>query len=115
MMMRLAALAASIQLFGPAAVFAQHDAALAARGEAVYTAQKCAVCHSVAGKGNQKGALDSVGSKLSAEEIRMWIMSAPEMATKTKASRKPAMKAYTNIPKDDLEALVAYLQSLKKK
>jgi mono/diheme cytochrome c family protein len=102
-------------LLGAGAAFAQHDAALAARGEKVYAAQKCAVCHSVAGKGNQKGALDGVGSKLSADEIRMWIVSAPEMATKTKATRKPLMKAYTTLPKDELEALVVYLQSLKKK
>ena len=35
------------------------------------------------------------------------------MATKTKAERKPVMKAYPNLPKDDLDGLVAYLQSLK--
>ena len=31
----------------------------------------------------------------------------------TKATRKPDMKAYT-LPKDDVDALVAYLASLKK-
>jgi mono/diheme cytochrome c family protein len=86
----------------------------AAQGEKVYGAQKCAVCHSIAGKGNQKGSLDGVGTKLSADEIRMWIVSAPEMAVKTKATRKPVMKAYAAIPKSDLDALVAYMQSLKK-
>lgn len=103
-------------LIAPAlAAFAQHDAALAAKGEKVYVAQKCATCHSIGGKGNQKGTLDGVGTKLSADEIRMWITSAPEMTAKTKAARKPAMKAYANIPKDELEALVMYLQSLTKK
>ena len=34
------------------------------RGMQVYAAQKCSVCHSIAGKGNKKGALDDVGSKL---------------------------------------------------
>jgi len=71
-------------------------------------------CHSIAGK-SQKGPLDGVGSRVSADEIRKWIVSAPEMAKKTKASRKPAMKAYNNIAKDELEALVVYLQSLEKK
>jgi hypothetical protein len=36
------------------------------------------------------------------------------MTTKTKAARKPPMKAYANLPNDDVDALVAYLQSLKK-
>lgn len=108
-------LSAMVAFVAPAAAFAQHDAALAVRGEKVYAAQKCAVCHSIAGKGNQKGSLDGVGTKLSADEIRMWIVSAPEMTAKTKAARKPAMKAYTNLPKDELEALVAYMQILTKK
>jgi hypothetical protein len=36
------------------------------------------------------------------------------MTAKTKATRKPEMKSY-NLPKEDLDALVAYLSSLKKK
>src|SRR5262245_22122925 len=38
------------------------DAAKIARGQQVYVAQKCAVCHSIAGKGNAKGTLDGVGA-----------------------------------------------------
>ena len=30
----------------------------------VYEQQKCSVCHSIEGKGNKKGPLDGVGSKL---------------------------------------------------
>ena len=85
------------------------------KGKQVYTAQKCQVCHSVAGVGNKKGALDGVGVKLKEDEIRLWITAAPEMAAKAKIDRKPPMKAYPNLPKDDLDALVAYLTSLKKK
>jgi cytochrome c553 len=85
----------------------------AEKGKEVYTAQKCSICHSVAGVGNKKGPLDDVGSKLSAGDIRSWITSAPDQATKAKAERKPAMKAYT-LSKDDLDNLVAYLQALKK-
>jgi mono/diheme cytochrome c family protein len=85
------------------------------RGMKVYTDQKCAVCHSIAGKGNPKGALDDVGSRLTADDIRMWIVSPAEMTKKTKAERKPPMRAYPNLPKDDLDGLVAYVQSLKKK
>jgi mono/diheme cytochrome c family protein len=84
------------------------------RGQQVFAAQKCSICHSIAGEGNKKGPLDGVGAKLSADEIRQWITNAPDMAAKAKAERKPAMKAFTTLPKDELDDLVAYLQSLKK-
>ena len=85
-----------------------------AQGEKIFTDQKCTLCHSIAGKGNAKGPLDDVGSKLSADEIRAWITDAKAMTAKTGAARKPEMKHYT-LPKEDVDALVAYLSSLKKK
>jgi mono/diheme cytochrome c family protein len=94
--------------------FAQ-DAATIEKGKQVYTAQKCQACHSVGGVGNKKGALDDVGTRLKAADIRQWITAAPEMAAKAKAERKPLMKAYPNLAKDDLDALVSYLASLKNK
>lgn len=90
------------------------DAAVLARGQKVYAAQKCAICHSVAGVGNKKGPLEGVGSKLSSDEIHQWIVNAPVMAAKAASARKPAMKAYASLATDDLAALVAYLQTLKK-
>jgi mono/diheme cytochrome c family protein len=95
-------------------VMASAQSAAIERGQNVYVAQKCNVCHSIAGVGNKRGALDEVGTKLSADEIRQWIVDAPAMAAKTKADRKPPMKAYATLPKEDLDALVAYMQSLKK-
>jgi hypothetical protein len=62
---------------------------------------------------HRKGKLDDVGSKLSADDIHAWIVDAKGMTAKTKATRKPDMKQYT-LPKDDVDALVAYLSSLKK-
>jgi mono/diheme cytochrome c family protein len=98
----------------PAASLASAQApAQVEHGQKVFTAQKCAVCHSIAGQGNKKGTLDGVGAKLSADETRQWIVNAPAMAAKTKAERKPPMKAYATLPKEELDALVAYLQSLK--
>ena len=84
------------------------------KGKQIYTAQKCQACHSVAGAGNKKGVLDDVGVRLKEDDIRQWIVAAPDMAAKAKADRKPPMKAYT-LPKEDVDALVAYLVSLKKK
>jgi mono/diheme cytochrome c family protein len=83
-------------------------------GQKVYTAQKCGICHSIAGKGNKNGPLDDVGSKLTPEEIRQWITDAPAMTAKSKATRKPPMKAYGALAKEDVDALVSYLQTLKK-
>ena len=106
---RLAAILLGAVVFSAANAAAQSVEA----GQKVYMAQKCNVCHSIGGVGNKKGALDGIGAKMSADEIRMWITDAPAMAAKTKADRKPPMKAYM-LPKEDLDALVAYLASLKK-
>jgi mono/diheme cytochrome c family protein len=84
------------------------------QGDKVFAEQKCTLCHSVGGKGNPKGPLDDVGDKLSAGDIREWITDAKGMTAKTKATRKPEMKAYT-LPKEDVDALVAYLSTMKKK
>jgi len=94
--------------------YAQNTASVD-RGMKVYADQKCSVCHSIAGKGNAKGMLDDVGSRLTAEEIRSWIVSPAEMTKKTNAPRKPPMRAYANLPKEDLDGLIAYMMSLKKK
>ena len=99
---------------GGSAALAQSQAEVE-RGVKIYGDQKCAVCHSVAGKGNPKGALDDVGRRLTAEEIRAWIVNPAEMTKKAKAERKPPMRAYPNLAKEDLDALVAYMASLKKK
>jgi mono/diheme cytochrome c family protein len=84
-----------------------------AAGAKLFVDQKCSLCHSIAGKGNAKGALDDVGIKPAAD-IRAWLEDANAMTTKTGATRKPAMKQYT-LAKADVDALVAYLLTLKKK
>jgi mono/diheme cytochrome c family protein len=105
-------LAAGMFCVAVAAPAAAQD--LKAKGEKLFVDQKCTLCHSVAGKGNAKGPLDEVGSKDSAADIRAWITDANAMTAKTGATRKPAMKQFT-LEKDDVDALVAYLTTLKKK
>jgi mono/diheme cytochrome c family protein len=90
------------------------DTAKIDHGIKVYAKQKCNVCHSIEGKGAKKGPLDGVGSKLTEEEVREWLVNAPEMTKKTKSTRKPVMKNYKHLPKEDVDALVAYMMSLKK-
>ena len=113
-MLRTLALMLLATFVGATAATAQTAAAVE-RGQKVYAAEKCSVCHSIADKGNKRGPLDDVGSRLSADDIRAWIVSAPEMTAKTKAQRKPLMKSYSHLPKEDVDALVAYMASLKKK
>lgn len=80
-----------------------------AKAKAVYAAQKCAMCHSIDGAGNKNRPLDGVGSTLTPEEIKKWIVSPKELKADTK------MKAYPSLPAEDLDALVSWLSSLKKK
>ena len=100
----------TVAALGAAPAFAQGDAA---KGATVYGAQKCQMCHSIAGKGG-KLALDGVGSKLSAADIQEWITHPADAAKKHKSTAKPPMRAYASLPKADLDNLVAYMLSLKK-
>lgn len=109
--MRATVIALTMCLGIPLAAAAQD--AKVTKGAEVYAAQKCAMCHSIGDKGNKKGPLDGVGSKLSAADVRAWMTDAKAMAAKAKATRKPEMKVYT-LPNEDLDALVAYMMSLKK-
>jgi mono/diheme cytochrome c family protein len=82
------------------------------QGSALFTSQKCTLCHAVAGKGNKKGALDDVGARLKADEIRAWLTTPDAMREKTKATRTPAMKD-PKLAKDQVDALVAFLSAQK--
>jgi mono/diheme cytochrome c family protein len=99
-------------LGGAARVFAAGQDAAA--GQKVYAAQKCQVCHSIAGKGGKASPLDGVGGKLSADEIRHWIVDPVDAAAKAKSTKKPPMQnKYSKLPAADIDGLVAYIQTLK--
>jgi len=86
----------------------------AKRGQEVYAAQKCSLCHAIAGKGGKANPLDGVGAKLTADDIRQWITHPTEMTAKAKSTKKPPMpNKYGTLPAADLDALVAYMASLK--
>jgi mono/diheme cytochrome c family protein len=98
---------------GAAPVLAGDDAQIK-KGAEVYAAQKCQMCHAIAGKGGKANPLDGVGKKLSAEDTKAWILTPVEMTAKAKSTKKPPMPAkYGSLPAADVDALVAYLQSLK--
>jgi len=90
------------------------NAELVKKGQEVYDAQKCSMCHGIAGKGSKMNPLDGVGAKLSAEDIRTWITDPATMTAKAKSTKKPPMpKKWSTLPAAELDALVAYMQSLK--
>jgi mono/diheme cytochrome c family protein len=90
-------------------------AAQIAEGAKVFAAQKCSICHSIAGVGNKKLPLDGVGAKLTSDQIREWITHPVEAAKKADSTAKPPMRAYPKLAKPELDALVAYMKSLDKK
>jgi mono/diheme cytochrome c family protein len=107
-------IASVVVVLSASTAFAQ-DPKLIEQGQQLYGTHKCSMCHAVAGKGNKAGTLDDVGSRLSDEDIRQWLINPRAMEAKTKATRKPLMPSYQKLTKDELEALVAYLKSLTKK
>ncbi len=101
-------------LIASAGIAKAQDAAQVKKGQEVYAAQKCSVCHAIAGKGGKANPLDGVCKKLSADEIRAWIVTPTEATAKAKSTKKPPMPAkYGKLPAADIDAMVAYMVSLK--
>jgi cytochrome c553 len=86
-----------------------------AAGKALYDKLKCGTCHEAEGKGNKKQPLDGINKKMTTAQIRMWIASPAEM--EAKLPKKPPVKMSsmmkTKLSDPDVDALVAYVQSLK--
>jgi mono/diheme cytochrome c family protein len=116
MLMKNILLTSVVAIAGMAAPLAAagQDAAAIKTGQQVYGAQKCQICHAIAGTGNKNNPLDKVGAKLSAAEIREWIVNPVEMTKKTNSTKKPPMPAkYAKLAPAEIDGLVAYMQSLK--
>lgn len=77
------------------------------RGRAVYDETGCATCHIVAGVGGRTGpSLDGVGKKYDAKKLREILLNPKTLNPNT------VMPPFEGSD-EDLEALVAYLLSLK--
>jgi mono/diheme cytochrome c family protein len=111
---RTLSIAALMLLVGGAKALAVAGQGDVKKGEEVYAAQKCQQCHSIAGKGKKQNPLDGVGKKLSTDDIRQWIVDPVAMAKKAESKKKPPMQnKYSKLPAADIDALVAYMASLK--
>ena len=84
-----------------------------AHGEELFTQQRCTLCHQVAGTGNKKNPLDGVGKTITADLVKLWLTDPKAAEAKTGKSGTPKMKSYASLSEADVEALVAYVMSLK--
>ncbi|OLD64467.1 MAG: hypothetical protein AUI47_05830 [Acidobacteria bacterium 13_1_40CM_2_68_5] len=88
---------------------AKPDAGKVEKGQKVYADKHCSMCHSIAGKGNPKTPLDGVGSKMSADDLKKYIINPKSVKPDSK------MMANPNLPAEELDALIVYLKTLTKK
>lgn len=109
-----------LSLAGTAVSAQTPDPKLASQGKKLYATYKCDKCHQIAGRGSKKGPLDGVGTKLSAEDLKKWFTHPAEMEAKLEKKPKGtdamshALKS-KKIEPDEIDALVAYMQTLTKK
>jgi mono/diheme cytochrome c family protein len=117
---RLGLIAVTVWLTGTAVAAQAPDPKLVSQGKKLYATYKCDKCHQIAGKGSKKGPLDGVGAKLSAADIKRWFTHPVEMEAKLEKKPKGtdamshALKSKAIEPAE-IDALVAYMQSLTKK
>jgi mono/diheme cytochrome c family protein len=88
------------------------DARVAA-GQKLFAAQKCSICHAVLGKGNVKHPLDGVGKTITPEMVKLWLTDPKAAEAKAGKKATPPMKSFASLPAEDIDALVAYVMSLK--
>lgn len=86
------------------------DAARIAAGRAAFERMNCAMCHSIAGRGNPSHPLDGVGSRLDRALLRAWTLGEGEAAAQLGGIA--AMKR-RNAADPELDALLDYLQQLR--
>jgi mono/diheme cytochrome c family protein len=93
------------------------DPAKVALGKKTFEETKCEKCHGPEGdnaKDPKMSLIAGPATKLSAADIRKWIVSPVEMTAKLPRKPKEAMKKF-DLTEAQVDGLVAYVQSLSKK
>jgi len=110
MIRRLLVLSVAMAAVLCAGVAIAQDAAQVEQGKAVFDAAKpaCKACHN-----EKKNPLDHYGANGTAEDVKAWVRTPKEQFAKT--GKKGMMPAYSEkkMSDEDVEALAAYLASLK--
>ena len=89
------------------------DPKLVANGRKLFETEKCNICHLAEGKGNKKLSLDGIAAKMTMADIRKWIASPAEMTAKLAKKPAVAMPKKADLKDADVDALVAFVLSLK--
>lgn len=79
------------------------------RGRRVFEEALCSSCHSVEGNGNPRYPLDGVGVRRDSEQLKAWITGSGVAATQLPASVARRKQRYRDLPREDMDALIAYL------
>jgi mono/diheme cytochrome c family protein len=113
-----AGVAVALAVLGvPAALALAQEPDPSAAGRKVYEDRKCATCHMVAGEGNIRFKLDGVGGRLAEDDLRRWLTDADAMEralpTRPAVRMSEWLEGNRRINDADVDALVAYLASLK--
>jgi mono/diheme cytochrome c family protein len=86
------------------------DSARVAAGRAAFERMNCAMCHSIAGRGNPSHPLDGVGGRLDRAQLRAWTLGEGEAAARLGGV---AATKRRNAADPELDALLDYLQQLR--
>lgn len=89
------------------------DPSRVALGQAVFERESCARCHSADGRGNPRSPLDGVGARHPPARLRDWVTGSGSARDQLTRSTLRAKERFAELPEEDLEALVAYLSSLR--
>ena len=84
-------------------------------GRKIYKQQSCSLCHSIAGQGNPRSVLDGVATKRTVRELRNFITGADTLQGVLPESVRKMKQRYRELSDDELNALIIYMQSLKKR
>ena len=96
----------------PASVAMGLDPQVVARGRQVFEAQNCMRCHSVGGEGSPRSPLDHAAARLDAAQLLAFTVGSESAADALGRRTLAAKQPYQQLPGEELDALVAYLQSL---
>jgi cbb3-type cytochrome oxidase cytochrome c subunit len=118
----LGVIAVAVSIAGTVVAGQVPDPKTVSTGKKLYVTYKCDKCHTIAGRGTKKsdGELDSVDAKLTVGELKKWLTTPTEMEAKLKKPPK-GTDAMSNalktkgIEPGEIDALVAFLQTLTKK
>ncbi|HET6604215.1 MAG TPA: c-type cytochrome [Xanthomonadaceae bacterium] len=88
------------------------DATRIARGRELIQSRGCLRCHAVGGIGNPRSPLDRAAARRDAAALREWTLATGEAADALPARARAVKQDYRDLPHEDLDALIAYLQDL---